>query len=150
MFNRNLEARKRNERAKSLETSRSRKRLLPAPGPELKTDGEVALRPVEQPKTLRPSVHDQEYLANGTFRTIQKKTPTPAYLSSTTVFCGTIMCHHRKPHKEIGDYRVTSLRYEPEYRRVAKAVHESSRGLLTVVRLYVCSFLPLREHVPYE
>ena len=145
MYNAALEARKQQERKQALVKGRARRTLLPASGlsspslpsaPDGTADGQVQAaagrrsRQGGEPPTQPMRGH--EYLANGTFRNVQPVSPTPAYLSSTTVFCGTILCHHRKPERELGDYRVSSLQYEPEYRRVNRAIDEASRSMSSV------------------
>jgi hypothetical protein len=72
----------------------------------------------------------KEYLANGTFRTVSKSSPTPSYLSSTTEFCRVIPSHHRKPELELGDFRVSSKKYVPEHKRIDETMKEHKRGLL--------------------
>ena len=149
MYNRGVQAQ--NSRTKKTaemgnsqqKAGRSRKKLLP-PG--------VSLLPVSPPgrqsRLFDSTAHKapargHEYLANGTWRSVSKSSPTPAYLSSTTVFCSTIMCHHRKPEKELGDFRVSSLQYTPEYSRVEQAVQEQQRSLLSPVRAGPAPFFPV-------
>eukprot|EP01051_Picozoa_sp_SAG22_P010893 SAG22_NODE_1009_length_6048_cov_7.732224_3_plen_171_part_00 len=137
MYNRHaVEARKKNRGSPADKPGRPKK-LLPASssGQGGVTDV-VAPSGTQQQQQPRAQVavlpRGHEYLANGTFRNVIPNSPTPSYLSSTTVFCGTILCHHRKPEAELGDYRVSSQQYVPEYKRVGNAVDEAKKGLLTV------------------